>query len=141
MRMVLVRLAAAARYAGVPRALLLDRMRAARLRLLGVLAVLVAGARTADPVRVGMFLRHLTDPADSPDGSCSARCFLAGPVASRSPAPACAATYRAGSSAHCQYLSGCDSHEGRGAVSRSSQAPSCLEGKPQTPCRVPPPIV
>src|SRR5947209_7280479 len=73
-RMMLVRLAPAARHAGMAGALLLQRMRAAQLGLFRMPPVLVRSAGAADPGRVRMFPRHLTGPADSLDSWCSAGC-------------------------------------------------------------------
>src|SRR5829696_4068647 len=107
MRMVLIGLSAAARHAGVTGALLLQRMRSARLRFLRVLAVLVTGARTADAGRVRVFVGHVTGPADSPDWWCSARYFPAGPVPAGCPARPCGGTCRGGPRPSRRGLSGC----------------------------------
>src|SRR4051794_14881964 len=53
-----------------------------------MLPVFVACARSADAFGCGMFLRHVTDPADNPGCGCSGKCCPDGPARANCPAPA-----------------------------------------------------
>jgi hypothetical protein len=74
MAVVPIRLAAASGDPGMKGRFSVGGLLTPGLGFLGLLAVFMAGARTADPLSIGVLFRHVSDPVDSLGSSCFERC-------------------------------------------------------------------